>query len=165
MINYIDINKIVVSNKLPFCKQDFKYFIGYEDSEKIKPLCIFRSQMIIYKRYFDESRHNHFIIKKEKIFNKYMEILEKVRSIIKNEFNSKYMYSKKYLKVGKKANTKEDFQCLYAPLILIDSIYKKDGNYYPKVFLQKYYFIEDIEICCSNSDKECINLFLETHKK
>ena len=28
------INKIVVSNKLPFGKQDFKYFIGYKDDEK-----------------------------------------------------------------------------------------------------------------------------------
>ena len=33
-INNIDINKIVVSNKLHFGKQDFKYFIGYKDSEK-----------------------------------------------------------------------------------------------------------------------------------
>ena len=27
--NDVDINKTVVSNKLPFGKQDFKYFIGY----------------------------------------------------------------------------------------------------------------------------------------
>ena len=33
-INNKDINKIVVSNKLHFGKQDFKYFIGYKDSEK-----------------------------------------------------------------------------------------------------------------------------------
>ena len=50
---------------------------------------------------------------------------------------------------------------------MIDSIYRKDENYYPKVFLEKCYFIEDIEIYCSNSDEEysdeeCINLFLET---
>ena len=53
---------------------------------------------------------------------------------------------------------------------MIDSIYRKDENYYPKVFLGKYYFIEDIEIYCSNSDaeyydEECINLFLKTLKK
>ena len=29
-IDNIDINRIVVSNKLPFDKQDFKYFIGYK---------------------------------------------------------------------------------------------------------------------------------------
>ena len=39
-----------------------------------------------------------------------------------------------------------------------------------KLFLGKYYFIKDIEIDCSNSDKEysdeeCINLILETLKK
>ena len=34
-INSIDIHKIVVSNKLPFGKQDFKYFIGYKDSERL----------------------------------------------------------------------------------------------------------------------------------
>ena len=35
LINDIDINKIVVSNKFTFGKQDFKCFIGYKDSEKI----------------------------------------------------------------------------------------------------------------------------------
>ena len=57
-------------------------------------------------------------------------------------------------------------QCLYAPVILIDSIYKKDEKYYPKVLSEKYCFIEEIEIYCSNSDEEycneeCINLFLK----
>ena len=28
LINNIDINKIVISNKFAFCKQDFRYFIG-----------------------------------------------------------------------------------------------------------------------------------------
>ena len=47
-INNIDINRIVVS------KQHLTYFVGYKDSEKIIPLCIFRQQLIIYKRNFDE---------------------------------------------------------------------------------------------------------------
>ena len=34
-INDTDINKIVVYNKLPFGKQDFKYFIGYKDAKKL----------------------------------------------------------------------------------------------------------------------------------
>ena len=33
-IGDIDINKIVVSNKLPFNKQDFIYFIGFKDDKK-----------------------------------------------------------------------------------------------------------------------------------
>ena len=32
LINDINIDKIVVSDKLPFGKQDFKYFIGYKDA-------------------------------------------------------------------------------------------------------------------------------------
>ena len=30
--------------------------------------------------------------------------------------------------------------------MLLDSVYRKDENFYPKVFLEIYYFIEDIEI-------------------
>ena len=63
-----------------------------------------------------------------------MVILEKVWNIIKNKFNSELTYCKKYLKAKKKRNRKEGFQCLYAPVILIDSIYRKDENYYSKVF-------------------------------
>ena len=33
-INDIDINEIVVSNKFPFSKQDFKYFIVYKHNFK-----------------------------------------------------------------------------------------------------------------------------------
>ena len=34
-MNNIDINKIVVSNKIPFGKQDFKYLIGYKDAKNL----------------------------------------------------------------------------------------------------------------------------------
>ena len=40
-INNIDINKIVVSNKLHFGKQDFKYFIGYKDVKHFTFMHIF----------------------------------------------------------------------------------------------------------------------------
>ena len=43
-------------------------------------------------------------------------------------------------------NPKEDFQCFYAPVILIYSIYRKNENYYPKVLLGKYNFNDYIEI-------------------
>ena len=46
--------------------------------------------MIIYKRNFNENRHIYFVIKKENMFIKYMDILEKVRNIIKNKFEIIY---------------------------------------------------------------------------
>ena len=66
-INDIDINKIVVSNKLPL---SFKYFIDYKDSEKLIPLCIFCQQIIMDKINFDKNRGICFLIKKV-VFIKY----------------------------------------------------------------------------------------------
>ena len=62
-ISDININKIIVSNKLLFGKQDFKYFIGYKDARKIRSLYIFRSRMGIYKKYFDQTKYMCFLIK------------------------------------------------------------------------------------------------------
>ena len=45
---------------------------------------------------------NAFLIKEEKHFIKQMEILEKVRNIIKRKLNSELIYSKKYLKTENK---------------------------------------------------------------
>ena len=50
MINDIGFNKIRVSNKCPFGKKEFKYFINFKDSEKVRPLFKFWTQMIIYER-------------------------------------------------------------------------------------------------------------------
>ena len=95
-----------------------------------------------------------------------MEIPGKVSSIIKKKFNIELIYSEKDLKVETKIkikiNIKGGFQCLYTPINLIDSVFRKDENYYPKVLLKT--------IFCSNSDEEyheeeCMNLFLKTAKK
>ena len=52
---------------------------------------------------------------------------------------------------------------------MFDSVYRKIENYYPKVFLEKYCFTEDMKVFCINSDEEyydeeCINLFLKALK-
>ena len=40
-IKNIDINKIVVSNKVSFGEKAFKHFIGYKDGKKLKPYIYF----------------------------------------------------------------------------------------------------------------------------
>ena len=67
--------------------------------------------MIIYKRSFDENREIYFLHRKRKNFYCIFKTLEKVRNI----------------KAGK--NTKGGFLFLYAPVTLIDSIYRKDESY------------------------------------
>ena len=42
------------------------------------------------------------------------------------------------MKPKPKLNTKESFQCFYIPVILTDSVHRKDENYYPQVFLEKF---------------------------
>ena len=58
-INNIDINKLVISNKLLFGKQVFKYFIGYKDAKKID-LYAYSIQKWVYKRNFDKARCMYF---------------------------------------------------------------------------------------------------------
>ena len=77
LINNIDINKTVLSNKFTFGKQDFKYFIRYKDNKEIRPLSIFFSEMSIYKRYSNKNKWMYFMIKDDKNFDKYI-ILEKI---------------------------------------------------------------------------------------
>ena len=52
-------------------------------------------------------------------------------NILKFGKNSELIYNKKYLKAEKKLNTTESFQCFYIPIILIDSVSRKDEIYYP----------------------------------
>ena len=72
------------------------------------------------------------MIKQEKVVIKYMEILEKLSNMIKKNLIVNLCIVKKYLQVEK--NTNEGFQRLHAPVILIDSVYRKHVNYCPSVF-------------------------------
>ena len=50
-IDGIDVNKILISKEEPYgTKNSFKYFIGYNDDDAIKPLCMKLPQMIGYVR-------------------------------------------------------------------------------------------------------------------
>ena len=136
MIKDIDINEIVISNKICFGKQDFKYFIGYKVNKKIKPLCIFCSRMSMYKR--------DFFIKMKICLDIYNEIWENVSNIIKKKIIGELIYNEKFLKAEKKINTKEEgFHCISKRVILIDSVYVKNEYCYLKVFLEKHYFKKD----------------------
>ena len=66
--------------------------------KKIRPLCIFSPKMSAYWRNFDKTTWMSFLIKDETFLEKYNEIWKKVSIIIKNEFDSKPVYNKKYLK-------------------------------------------------------------------
>ena len=55
-IEDIDANKILVSKKESYgTKNSFKVFIGYNDNDVIRPLCIRLPQMTGYARKFHEN--------------------------------------------------------------------------------------------------------------
>ena len=74
LINNIDINKIVVSNKVSF---GFKYFIGYKDHKKVTPLCILLPELSAYRRNFDKSQYKMKMMKDDELLEKYNEIWKK----------------------------------------------------------------------------------------
>ena len=52
-LNFVDTNKIVISDKFKQSDNGFKYFIGYKDDNVIKPLCIILPRMSGFIKYFD----------------------------------------------------------------------------------------------------------------
>ena len=56
----VDSNKITVSNKISFGKKGFKYFIGFKDAKKIRPLCIFLPKMTAYRKDIDKTKYMTF---------------------------------------------------------------------------------------------------------
>ena len=55
-IDDIDVNKILVSKKEPYgTKNALKYFIGYNDNDVIRPLCLKLSKMTGYIKKFKEN--------------------------------------------------------------------------------------------------------------
>ena len=55
-IDDIDVNKILVSKKEWYgTKNSYKYFIGYNDNNVMRPLCVRLSQMTGYAKKFDEN--------------------------------------------------------------------------------------------------------------
>ena len=70
-----NINKIVVSDKLNYNEDGYRYFIGYQKGEIIKPLCIILSQMSGYIKYCEYRGINmSFLIKDEELGEQYKQI-------------------------------------------------------------------------------------------
>ena len=56
-LNDIDVNKTLLSKKESYgTKNSLKYFIGYNDGDVIRLLCILLPQMIGYVKHFDVIR-------------------------------------------------------------------------------------------------------------
>ena len=100
-IEDIDVNNILVSKKEPYgTKNSHKYFIGYNDNDNIRPLCIRLPQMTGYARKFDENATMSFIVKDKQLLKKCTKIWETIEGLMKINLESKLVYGddNKYIK-------------------------------------------------------------------
>ena len=80
-IEDIDVNNILVSKKESYGnKNSLKYFIGYNDNDIIRSLCIRLPQMTGYARKFDENATMSLIVKDKQLLKNYTKIREKLKS-------------------------------------------------------------------------------------
>ena len=152
-IDKIDVNKILVSKEEPYgTKNSFKYFIGYNDNDVIRPLCIRLPQMTGYARKFDENSTMSFIVKNKQLLKKYTKIWETIEGLMKINFESKPVYGEdvKYIKTKiktyadsiitnfhNKKMPKEKAPCKCLSIIMLDSVIKAKKKYYPQTLLEE----------------------------
>ena len=138
----VNVYQIVVSDKFKHSNQGFKYFIGYQKYEIVKPLCIILPQMSGYIKYFENGGKNmSFLIKNDEVWDKYNQIWD---------WDSEPVYEYKYLKAKVrefdgviKTNflgndmPKENMHYICIACITIDSVMRMDKNNQPQVFLEE----------------------------
>ena len=107
-LNLVDVNNIVISNRVKNNNDTSKYFIGYlHDIDVNKPLCIILPQMSGYIKYFKTGRKNmSFKIKDEDVYMKYNEIWNKIKSVLNIRFHSEPIYDDNYVKTKVKTFNK-----------------------------------------------------------
>ena len=151
LLDSVDLSKIVVSNRWKLNDTTYKYFCGYLNNDVIKPLYIILPQMNGYIKYFDDGGKNmSFVTDDEKFYEKYDEIWNVVKGLLKLKFTSSPIRDDKYilakLKIFKKKNLttfnnnnivpneKNHYICI--PAIDIDSALKIDKKAYPQAYLE-----------------------------
>ena len=156
-MNDIDVNKILVSKKESYgTKNPLKYFIGYNDGDVIRPLCIILPQMIGYVKQFDSNKTMSFKICDNKLLKNYNKIWERVGNLLNIEFDSEPIYGDvdKYIKTkiktygdrvntnfqGKKVPKENDpYKCI--SLIMLDSVIRVNKKYYPQTLLEECKYV------------------------
>ena len=75
----VDIEKVLVSNKIYFAEKNYKYFIGYlYNGNKVKPLNIMLPKTSAYVKSFDgQTKRVYFFIKDDDLLKKYNTIWDK----------------------------------------------------------------------------------------
>ena len=155
-LDSVDLDKIVVSSKWKINETTYKYLCGYLNNDVIQPFCVILPKMHGYIKYFDDGGKNMaFVMDNEKVYDKYIEIWEVIRKLLKVKFavnpvrDDKFLVAK--LKIFNKINrttfnddnnknniNKERSHYICIPAIDIDSVIKIDNKRaYPQAYLEQ----------------------------
>ena len=152
LLDSVDLNKIVSSNKWKINDTTYKYLCGYLNNDTVQPLCVILPQMSGYIKYFDNGgKDMSFVTDDEEIYEKYNEIWEIVRKLLKVKFTASPVRDDKYivakLKIFNRINRttftdnaipieRNHYTCI--PAIGIDSVLKIDSKRaYPQAYLEQ----------------------------
>ena len=152
LLDSVSLSKIVVSSRWKLNDTTYKYFCGYLNNDGIKPLCVILPQVNGYIKYFDNGgKNNSFVTNDKEVYEKYDEIWNVVKSLLKLKFAASPIRDDKYilakLKIFKKKNIttfnnnnivpieKDHYICI--PAIDIDSVLKIDKKAYPQAYLEE----------------------------
>ena len=152
-IDKIDVNKTLVSKEEPCrTKNSFKYFMGYNDNDVIRPLCVRLPQMTGYARKFDKNATMSFKANNKQLLKNYNKIWEKVEKLMSVDFESKPVYGdddkciKRKRKIyarsmiknfHKEKKPKEKASCKCLSTIMLDSVIKANKKYYTQTLLEE----------------------------
>ena len=150
----------MVSKKVSYGKNNsFKYFIGYNDNDVIRPLFVKLPKTTSYINKFKDKKTKitttttSLMVKDKQLFKNYNKIWEKIESLMRKKFDSKLFYGNddnKYIKTKIKTfkdsiitnfhnkkipEEKIPYKCL--SIIVLDSIIKIYNNYYPQIFWEE----------------------------
>ena len=151
-LDSVDLDKIVVSSKWKISETKCKYLCGYLNNDTIQPLCVILPQMNGCIKYFDNGGKNmSFVTDDEKVYDKYNEIWEVIRKLLKVKFTVNPVRGDRYsvikLKIFNKVNRttftndfipfeRHHYNCI--PVIDIDSVLKIDNKRaYPQAYLEQ----------------------------
>ena len=156
-LSNIDVNKIVVSNKIKGNNETSKFLIGCMDDicGIVTPLCIILPQMSVWIKYFENGGKNvSFKMEDDSVYLKYNEIWNKIKELLGGiKFHSDPIYDDSYIKTKVKTFSdmiktlfdgdeipKERTEYVCITCISIDSVLKVDKKNYPQVYLEQCKF-------------------------
>ena len=139
-------------------KNALKYFIGHNDNDVIRPLCLRFPQMTGYTKKLNENATMSYRVSNKQLLKNYNKIWEKVEKLLRIDFESKPVYGdgSKYIKTKikiyagcmitnlyNKKMPKENTPCKCLSTIMLDSVIKVNKKYYLETFLEECKYAQE----------------------